>query len=173
MPKQNQLVSNEDVLKQQINEIRTKLMISKSKVKEMTTSLRKKLFLRVYEEMGTIYHSATCCWLTPRTIYKWLEEDEDFQKDLEISHKIYVDKLEKAAFDRAIFSRSDTMLIFLLKGNKPSRYGDKFQIDHNGKVTAIVSGPVDLVKLAHEVYKVSKANKGDNDAQEVEGQVAS
>lgn len=126
----------------------------------MDRKLRKELFLKVYSEIGTVLHTCTCLWFSPNTIYKWVEEDVDFASGIDDAHKIFVDKLEKVAYSRALYGKSDTLLIFLLKGNKPSRYSEKVAIDHSGKVSTFLTSPADLVQIANVISNSSNNKIG-------------
>jgi hypothetical protein len=147
-------------LDKQIDEIRAKLKITKDKVNnKFDEETQKKCFIKCFQALGTISHAAQCMWIQAGRVYKWLDDPDTgaaFEKRMQRAHRIFADELEQIAFSRARFGTSDTMLIFLLKGHVPERYGERFQIDHSGKITTVVNGPLDLVRLAHEVNKTTE-----------------
>lgn len=64
--------------------------------------------------------------VSPRTIYRWRQEDSEFaQKYVEADMNI-TESLERTAMTRALQS-SDTLLIFLLKARNPEKYKERFQ----------------------------------------------
>ena len=117
-------------------------------VTDVTIKKREK-FLTAYAELGTISHAAARTGISRMTVYRWLE-DESFKSAFEGAKKEVVDKLEREAIRRAtegvdkpvyykgelvdtIREYSDTLLIFLLKGQKPDIYGDKVRQEVTGK----------------------------------------
>lgn len=88
---------------------------------------------------------------TNRTdVYRWLEHDDEFAAGYQLAEVDATERLEEAAYERAvqgvtqetpIFYRgkvvdsivkteySDTLLIFLLKARAPEKYGDKLKLD--------------------------------------------
>lgn len=159
MPKQNELKDNKEILKEEIEEVREKLKITKEKVKEFSVEQKKKVFLKAFQHIGTVSHACTAVWLSAKTVYKWLDEDPQFKRDFKIAHKIFVDELEKVAFIRGKQGYSDTMLIFLLKGNRPERYAERVSMTHDGKVESFLTGPVDLLKIAAAMVELEKGEK--------------
>jgi len=85
---------------------------------------RKKRFLAAYVNTGTITGGANAIGLRRGTVYDWLAKDDKFAADFEQVQDMVADNLEEEAIRRA-YSGSDTMLIFLLKGLKPERYGER------------------------------------------------
>ena len=69
--------------------------------------------------------------LSRTALYDWRKDDPDFAADWEIAFEKGVDALEAEAFKRA-FAGSDTLLIFLLKGNKSAKYKDRVQSEISG-----------------------------------------
>jgi hypothetical protein len=76
------------------------------------------------------------------TAYDWRDEDEEFKADWDKALEIAADLLEEEAVRRAhdgvkkpvfqggkrvgyVQEYSDTLLIFLLKGTKPKKFGDR------------------------------------------------
>lgn len=88
----------------------------------------KKKFLEGYVATGTITGGALFAGIRRGTVYDWLDASEAFKADFEAVKDEVADKLEQEAIRRAL-STSDTMLIFLLKGQRPEKYGDKTQHD--------------------------------------------
>lgn len=86
----------------------------------------KKKFLEGYVATGTISGGALFAGVHRHTVYQWQENSETFKADFEAVKDEVADKLEQEAIRRAL-TTSDTMLIFLLKGQRPEKYGDKTQ----------------------------------------------
>lgn len=115
---------------------------------------KKRAFLAAYREAGTIRGALSATGISSSTHYKWLSDSEEYQKDFEKAQRASVVALEEEARRRAIegvaepiFGKngeqvgtkmrySDTMLIFLLKANHPSKFGDKLEQTNKGTTTA-------------------------------------
>ena len=114
------------------------------------TEEKKKAFLEHFPRECTVTHAAALTGIAKKTVYEWLKQDPDFAAAFELAKEAVGDKLEKEAIRRAceginkpvyyqgqkvdtIKEYSDTLLIFLLKGQKPEKFGDK--------ITQEISGP--------------------------------
>lgn len=73
--------------------------------------------------------------------YVWRDEDEVFAKAADAAIEVGTDRLEDEAFRRATSRKapSDTLLIFLLKGRRREKYGDKQHLEHSGSMGIVVS----------------------------------
>lgn len=116
---------------------------------------KKKEFLLKLEATASITRACKLAKVGRRTVYDWIEADEEFEKDLEKSKRIGIDALEDEAVRRAmegytkpvyhggkkvgtIREYSDALLQLLLKGNLPERYKDRF----SGELSGQGGGPI-------------------------------
>jgi len=95
---------------------------------------RKARFLKKFAELGNVTAAAKESGIDRTRIYAWRAEDEIFAAGCLDAEEQWADNLEEVAGARAI-EKSDLLLIFLLKGAKPGKYGDKLK--------QILSGPND------------------------------
>lgn len=93
---------------------------------------KKAKFLELYRELGIASHASTGARIDRRTLYDWLEKDEDFKQSMSEAKEDANEALELEARRRA-FASSDTMLIFLMKGNMPEKYKDRGYMELSGK----------------------------------------
>lgn len=114
------------------------------------TGQLKKAFLAAYEETCTVMHACAASDVGRSTYYEWLNDDPEFAAAVTAVEAKIGDKLEKEAIRRAVDGvrepvgfyqgqaseyvqkYSDTLLIFLLKGHKPRKFGDKAQVELSG-----------------------------------------
>lgn len=109
-------------------------------------SLPKKMraFLAAYAECGNLTEAAKLAQCSRRQHYRWME-NEKYQKLFSDAHEKACDALEKEARRRAVtgvtkpvFHKgekvgvvreySDTLLIFLMKGNQPEKYRENVRV---------------------------------------------
>jgi len=98
--------------------------------------------LRALATCGSVTHAAKAAKINKSTHYLWLKEDEQYAQLAAIARELAGDALEDEAVRRAQLGvrrniyhagkkigyeteYSDTLLIFLLKGAKPQKYGTK------------------------------------------------
>lgn len=107
------------------------------------TAKRKSTFVESYSETGNITLSAKKAGIPRQTVYDWLNTDLRFQNDFHEAREEATDLLEEEARRRAhdgidvpfntkdetIFLKkySDTLLIVLLKANRPSKFRENPQ----------------------------------------------
>lgn len=113
---------------------------------QVTLKKREK-FLGVYKEIGIIRDAAKEAGINRGTVYKWLNNDQDFKVQFLAAKEDAAEKLEREAIRRAaegvdkpVFYKgdivgavreySDTLLIFLLKGMSPDKYADRVKQEH-------------------------------------------
>jgi len=119
-------------------------------VKRKTARLknaRQSAFLKAYAKCGVITRAAVMAKTQRRAHYTWMEEDPDYPELFREAHEQAVDVLETEAVRRAVDGYekpvwhdgvqvgterkySDTLLIFLMKGNKPEKYRDNVYHQH-------------------------------------------
>lgn len=88
---------------------------------------KKRAFLAAYVQCGSITATCEAVGIGRETFYRWKREDEVFQALVDRAEQMAADELEHVARERAK-AGSDTLLIFLLKGLKPEKYGDSIRI---------------------------------------------
>jgi hypothetical protein len=99
----------------------------------------KEVFLEVLAKTGIVGEAAKAAGFNRRTAYRYRLEDPEFASDWDDAVEQAVDMLEKEAWRRAsqgvlkpifqggdqvgeVREYSDTLLIFLLKGNRPRKF---------------------------------------------------
>lgn len=107
-------------------------------------------FLAAFEETGNISRAAIVAKISRDIHYKWMREpDSDYPERFADAEEVATDSLEAEARRRALEGvdepvgwwkgepggvvkrYSDTLLIFLLKGARPTKYRERFE--HMGK----------------------------------------
>lgn len=111
--------------------------------KPLTAKQRR--FLLAYSECGGVRESAKAAGVNWVSHYHWKDRDEAYKQAFDKAKDIYVDAMEHEAFSRATVGvqepvyqkgelvgyqtkRSDNLLMFSIKGNRP-QYRDNFQIN--------------------------------------------
>src|SRR5690606_8186693 len=110
------------------------------------THPKKRAFLLAYMQTGVVTAAAKAAKIDRRTVYNWLDSDPDFADAMEQAKEAVVDMLEQEAIKRATTGKSDTLLIFLLKGMKPEKYSDRIraELEHTGGITVNIAIPDEL-----------------------------
>lgn len=88
-------------------------------------------FLEALGNQGNVVQACEATGVGRTTVYRWRKEDDDFAKAWDEAFGLGIEALEAEALRRA-FAGSDTLLIFLLKGNKPDRYKDRVASELSG-----------------------------------------
>lgn len=124
---------------------------------------KKILFLQAMRRYGTVLAACRAVGIARRTHYDWFgqrdkktgeltEEAKHYQLAFRDAQEDVADNLERAAMQRAVKGQwepvvskgrvvthvkrySDTLLIFLLKGNKPEKYHDRVESKVEHEVT--------------------------------------
>lgn len=134
---------------------------------------KKRAFLTAYAECGVISQAADAADVARQSHYDWMATDAEYPALFRMVQRQAADVLEMEARSRAVDGwdepvfyegsvcghkrkRSDTLLIFLMKGAMPEKYGEK--IEHAGQVGVQHSGTVDLT-----VHKVLDELQNDPD----------
>lgn len=78
--------------------------------------------------------AAQAAGISRNALHVWRSEDPDFAAAYDDALEQGTDRLEDVAVQRAIDGGSDTMLIFMLKGRRRDKWGDKQQIQHSGEI---------------------------------------
>lgn len=90
-------------------------------------------FLQIYEESCNITTAARAVQIGRRTVYREKARNPDFAAKMAAAEEVAVSHLEEVAYQRATES-SDTLLIFLLKANRPAKYRERIDVKHGGSV---------------------------------------
>jgi len=115
-----------------------------------TRTTQKKKFIEYFRQTGNVTTAAEAIGLHRCTPYKWKEKDLEFAKKWEEAEQEAADRLEQEAWRRAVEGvdepiyykgklvdtvkkYSDTLLIFLLKGNRPEKYHERISQELTGK----------------------------------------
>lgn len=110
---------------------------------------KKAAFLAAFAETGNVTAAAKAADINRTLHYQWLETDTDYAKRFEEAREQAVERMEREALRRAIegweepvFHKgevcgtvrkfSDTLLIFLLKGNAPQKYRERHEVSGPG-----------------------------------------
>lgn len=131
---------------------------------------KKRAFLAAFRLTGNVTVACLEADVHRSTVYEWRSEDPEFARAMEQAQIEASDYLEEEARRRAVvgteepvFGRigrdqdgeigtirrySDSLLIFLLKGNRPDKFRER--IEHSGQVRHDVSVQPDLSKLSAE-----------------------
>lgn len=97
---------------------------SLTKEKEGSLSRAQRAFIDAYASNGGITKGALkTSGVSRETLDEWKLKDEEFKKSLKIAEEHWVEELRKSAFIRAT-SKSDVLLMFLLKAMKPEEFDD-------------------------------------------------
>lgn len=97
---------------------------------------RQESFLHAYSLTGSLQHAEMASKISRQNHYLWMREDPTYKERFDRARVEAIDSLESEAFKRAM-QGSDTLLMFLLKGNAPGKYRDSMKIDNNTTVTHI------------------------------------
>lgn len=89
-------------------------------------------FIDALAMTGTVSVAAKRAGVHRTTPYEWRDADEAFRAAWDDALIAWVDSLETEAYDRAM-SGSDTLLIFLLKGNRGEKYAERVRSEITGK----------------------------------------
>lgn len=90
-------------------------------------------FIEALSETGVVGHAVKLSNTTYGTVYNARNKDDDFAKAWDAALEMAIDGLELEARRRAM-SKSDLLMMFLLKGWRPDKYRDNQKIEHAGKI---------------------------------------
>src|SRR5574343_383526 len=91
------------------------------------------LFFNVLSAWPNVSKACEYAGISRQTVFNYCKADEEFKKRFDEAREQGVNVVEDFAFDRTAIS--DTMAIFMLKCNKPERYGDKKEINLGGNIS--------------------------------------
>ena len=110
---------------------------------------KKRAFLMAYAKMGNITSAAEAAEIARRTHYDWCDADQEYVLAFEQAKEAFADMLEREALRRAtegvehtvyqggkaVGKRreySDTLLIFMLKGERAEKYRERTSTELTG-----------------------------------------
>lgn len=119
---------------------------------------KKRAFLIAFAGSGNISAAAKIARIDRTLVYIWKKKDPEFAAAFEVARQLAIDTLEDEAIRRAVEGvekpvfyggkkvatvkeYSDTLLIFLLKGNRPEKYIERIA----GEITGKSGGPLEIV----------------------------
>ncbi|MEM7515546.1 MAG: terminase [Planctomycetota bacterium] len=140
---------------------------------------KKRAFLAAYAETGTLRAASRASGVSRRSHHNWIANDAAYAEAVAEARELASDRLEDEARTRAIegmrrykFDRngdpikhpetgepyyehaySDTLLIFLLKGNNPEKFGDRIEQTHKGEA----ENPVVIFELPRNGREVESS----------------
>ena len=83
-------------------------------------------FIEGYRTKGSIFHAAKLACVARSTVYKWMEDDDEFARAVADAAEDRDDRMETSVYERAF---SDNLLaMFWLKAHRP-KFRDKVTID--------------------------------------------
>jgi hypothetical protein len=120
--------------------------------RQSATATKKQAFLEAFAQLGTVTHAAQAVGIARTTHHKWLESDSTYAELFAVAREELTESLETEAIRRArdgveepvfykgevvghVRKMSDTLMIFLLKANRPDKYIERSQVEHSGTVT--------------------------------------
>lgn len=111
---------------------------------------QKEVFLKCLANGDSVRSAAGQCKVTRNTVYNWKAKDEEFAKAWEEALECGIERLEDAAYNRAL-EGSDTLMIFLLKAKRPKVYSDKQRLEHTG----LDGGPISINSIERKIVDPS------------------
>lgn len=87
---------------------------------------RKLRFITLYREHGSVYHAAFHTPVARKTVYAWLQVDEQFAQAFADSKEDSLDDLESSVYKRAF--KDSILAMFYLKAHRP-KFRDKVSVD--------------------------------------------
>ena len=125
-------------------------------VSSVSTAKKKEIFLNVFKRTGNVSYAAHEAGIHRTTHHKIWMKDPEYAAQFASAREEAVDVLEHEALRRAVQGveepvfyqgevcghvrkHSDTLLIFLLKGNRPEKFRERYEHAHTGKDGAELS----------------------------------
>jgi len=128
---------------------------------------KKRAFLAAFAEAGTVLGASEASGVDRQSHYNWLRDDVLYVEVFAAAKELSIDKLEKTARKRAIdgveepvyqggkevgkqIKYSDTLLMFLLNGEKPQKYKQRHEMSGpgGGPMQTVVHTGIDLATVS-------------------------
>lgn len=103
-------------------------------MRTIRTDENRQRILKALARGGSYSLAADAAGLGRTALHAWLNDDEAFKAECLDAIEQGTDRLEDEAVRRAVEGNSDTMLIFMLKGRRRDKWGDKQTITHSGEI---------------------------------------
>jgi hypothetical protein len=87
---------------------------------------RKRAFIELYREHGSIYHAARLTPVSRKTVYNWMDADPQFAEAVADSKEDSLDDLETSVYKRAF--NDPILAMFYLKAHR-HKFRDKTTVD--------------------------------------------
>ena len=102
-----------------------------------TDTNKKAMIKALHKSLGVVSHACEAVGINRTTHYRWLEDDEEYKKEVESIQEYQLDFVESKLFEN-INNNDTTATIFYLKTRGRKRgYIEKQEIDQNHKFTGI------------------------------------
>jgi len=125
-------LGKEDQKRRQSTESADSTEIAGLSFSEEQRERKKTEFLKWLRVTGRVNRACDIVGIGRRTVYEWKSEDPQFREAWiaakAAARESRVEQLEEAAYERAI-KRSDSMLRFMLKAEKPEKYSDNPEVE--------------------------------------------
>lgn len=149
-----------------------------ARVTDKAVQAKKAAFLAAFAQFGTITHAAKAADIGRQTHYDWVRNDPEYAKAFDDAGDQAIDALEREARRRAIEGTeepvfhngkivdtirrySDTLLIFLLKGARPSKYRERVDVtlDVRRAIEKLTDDPAEQAAAIAEAERILAAAK--------------
>jgi len=131
---------------------------SKPRMGHTTKEQRREIqkdFLIELKDCGIISVASRRVGIRPSQMTKWLQRYPQFAEKVDRVFEEFIDGLENVAVQRAI-EKSDSLLITLLKANRPEKYHDRTRMDLQADVKGKTEGTVNIMFSQEEVGEADK-----------------
>jgi hypothetical protein len=108
-------------------------------------------FLKAMEKRPIVARACKVANVSRQTAYVYREQDPEFAAAWDEAKQNGIDALEEIAWERAE-TVSDTLMIFILKGQRPEVYGDQARISFNvGRMSddELIAAAIDATAAGH------------------------
>jgi hypothetical protein len=145
--------------------------------RDVAQQRKRAAFLAAYAENGTITHAAKAAGVDRATHYRWLD-DADYAERFGVAQEESIEALEREGRRRAVEGTeepvyqggklvgtirkySDTLLIFLLKAQRPAVYRERVDVtmDIRREIERLTDDPAEREAAIAEAEKIIAAAK--------------
>jgi hypothetical protein len=149
--------------------------IAHSKKDKRSPKKKQKEFLSYFCDLANVSKAAKKAKIGRRTVYDWIENDSEFEKEYDKANRIALGVLEDEATRRAVEGTnkpvwqagkrmgtikeySDTLMIVLLKARAPEKYKERHQVDGKNLNTNLNINSVELTEEEFKTYRKAMEN---------------
>ena len=102
-----------------------------------TDTNKKAMIKALHKSLGVVSHACEAVGINRTTHYRWLEDDEEYRKEVESVQEFQLDFVESKLFEN-IGNNDTTATIFYLKTRGRKRgYIERQELDHTSKGESI------------------------------------